>query len=316
MIDKKTILITCAILGFFSPRLKAQYDPSFVNYWAMQAFYNPATTGIDSKLNFQGAYSMQLTGFENAPQVMLAHIDMPLFFIGDRHGVGLGFMNDQIGLFKHQKFYLQYAYHQPLWGGRLSAGVHLAMLSETFDGSALDLGETGDPAFPTAEATGAGFDMGLGINFKHKQWFAGLSMTHLTSPTVSLGDEKINEINISPAYYFMGGYNINLKNSLYKVHTFTMLRSDFSGFRSDLTGILAYEKDTHQLYGGLSYSPTISVSLLFGGNFHGVNLGYAYEVFTSAIGAVHGNHEIIIGYKTDLNMFKRGKNKHKSVRLL
>lgn len=77
---------------------------------------------------------MQMTGFENAPAVMYAYVDLPLFFISARHGAGVGFTNDQIGLFKHQKFFLQYAYHQPLWGGKLSGGIHLSMLSETFDG--------------------------------------------------------------------------------------------------------------------------------------------------------------------------------------
>jgi hypothetical protein len=47
-----------------------------------------------------------------------------------------------------------------------------------------------------------------------------------------------------------------------------------------------------------------------------LNIGYAYEMYTSAIGALHGTHEVIIGYQTDLNLFKKGKNKHKSVRIL
>lgn len=48
---------------------------------------------------------MQMTGFENAPAVMFAYVDLPLFFISARHGAGVGFTNDQIGLFKHQKFF-------------------------------------------------------------------------------------------------------------------------------------------------------------------------------------------------------------------
>ena len=229
---------------------------------------------------------MQMTGFENAPAVMFAYVDLPLFFISARHGAGVGFTNDQIGLFKHQKFFLQYAYHQPLWGGKLSGGIHLSMLSETFDGGELDLGESGDPAFPTAEANGAGFDMNFGIQYARKSWYAGFAMMHCTSPTVTLGEEKVNEFKVSPSYYLTGGYNIRLKSPLY------------------------------ELYGGVSYSPMNSVSFLFGGDFHGINLGYAYEMYTAGIGALNGSHEIIIGYKTELNLFKKGKNKHKSVRIL
>lgn len=93
------------ILSLLPRWAKAQYDPSFVNYWAMTPFYNPAATGQSPVLNFQGAYSMQMTGFENAPAVMYAYVDLPLFFISARHGAGVGFTNDQIGLFKHQKFF-------------------------------------------------------------------------------------------------------------------------------------------------------------------------------------------------------------------
>lgn len=304
------------VLSLSSGKAKAQYDPSFVNYWAMTAFYNPAATGQEAMLNFRGAYSTQMTGFENAPTVMYAYADLPLFFISARHGVGVGFTNDQIGLFKHQKFYLQYAYHQPLWGGKLSGGIHLSMLSETFDGESLDLGETGDPAFPTTEVDGVGIDINFGIQYAGKSWYVGAAMMHCTSPTISLGEEKANEFKVSPSYYLTGGYNIRLKSPLYIIYANAMLRSDAVGFRADVTWRVAYHGNRHELYGGVSYSPSNSVSFLFGGNFHGVDLGYAYEMYTGGVGALNGSHEIIVGYKTELDLFKKGKNKHESVRIL
>ena len=70
------------------------------------------------------------------------------------------------------------------------------------------------------------------------------------------------------------------------------------------------------LYGGLSYSPTNSVTVMIGGSFHGINLGYSYEVYTSAINPGNGSHELIVTYQTDINLQKKGRNKHKSVRFL
>lgn len=295
---------------------RAQYDVSFGNYWALQAFYNPAASGIDGMLNVQGAYSMQLMGFENAPATMYAAVDLPLFFLSPKHGVGVGFLNDDIGLFSHKKFYLQYAFHQKLWGGRLSGGVRLGFLSETFDGSELDVETTGDPAFPTSEATGAAFDLDAGLRYTHKRWYVGFSAMHCTAPMVTLGEAKANELSISPVFYLTGGYNIKLKNPLYTIHTSAILRSDMQAWRGDVTARIAYHGGKHRLYGGVGYSPTNSVSLLLGGDFHGVSLGYSYEMYTSAIGAPSGSHELVLGYQLDLNVFKKGKNKHKSVRIL
>ena len=45
-------------------------------------------------------------------------------------------------------------------------------------------------------------------------------------------------------------------------------------------------------------------------------LGYSYEIYTSAISAKNGSHELFVGYQTELNLYKKGRNLHKTVRLL
>lgn len=295
---------------------RAQYDPAFSQYWSLQTYHNPAASGLNGKLNVQAAYAMQLAGFENAPATLYAGVDLPVFFLNPRHGMGAGFLNDEAGLFAHKKFYIQYAYHHPLWGGSLSGGLRLGMLSEGFDGSGLDLSDTSDPAFPTSDVTGAGFDVDLGLYYQHKKWYVGASVMHLTAPQIEYGEEKVNRISVPQTFYFLGGYNISFRNPLYKMYTSAIFRSDFMMYRGDVSCRLAYEGGRVDLYGGLSYSPTNSVSLLFGGKVMGVSLGYSYEMYTSAIGALNGSHEITLSYQTDLNLFKKGKNKHKSVRIL
>lgn len=296
--------------------LMAQYDPAFSQYWDMQTFYNPATSGLSGKLNVEAAYAMQLVGFENAPATLYAGVDLPVFFLNPRHGMGVGFLNDEAGLFAHKKFYLQYAYHQPLWGGSLSGGIRFGMLSEGFDGSGLDLADSSDPAFPTSDVSGAGFDLDFGLYYKHKVWYAGVSAFHLTAPEIAYGEEKNNQVSVPQTFYFFGGYNISFKNPLFKMYTSAMFRSDFMVYRGDISCRVAYEGGRINLHGGFSYSPTNSVTLLFGGKVMGVSLGYSYEMYTSAIGALNGSHEITLSYQTDLNLFKKGKNKHKSVRIL
>lgn len=309
----------CAFVLFFllfQTTVRAQYDPAFGQYWAMRDFYNPSASGLNGKLNVQAAYSMQLTGFEHAPATLYAGVNLPVFFLNPRHGFGVGFLNDEAGLFSHKKFHLEYAYHQPLWGGFLSAGIRFGMMSEGFDGSGLDLEDTSDPAFPTSDIRGAGFDLDFALSFTHKSWYLDVSAFHLTAPEILYGEEKTNQFAVPRTYYLSGGYNISFKNPLYKVYTSAMLRSDFFFFRGDVTCRLAYEGHKLNLYAGCSYSPTNSVSLLLGGRVAGISLGYSYEMYTSVIGARNGSHEITLRYETDLNLFKKGKNKHKSIRIL
>ncbi len=94
------------------------------------------------------------------------------------------------------------------------------------------------------------------------------------------------------------------------------MRTDLVAWRADVTGRLEYKHENKVMYGGVSYSPTNSVTVLLGGMFHGIMLGYSYEIYTSAINPGNGSHELFIGYQTDINLIKKGKNKHKSVRIL
>ena len=296
---------------------RAQYDVAFSNYWALQSFYNPAATGLDGRLNVQGAYSMQMVGFEDAPATMYAGADLPVFFLNPNHGMGAGFMNDKAGIFSTQRFYLQYAYHQPLLGGRLSIGLRPVMLSQGLSGSNIDTEESNDPAFPTSDVKGTAFDLDAGLRFSYKQtWYVGISAMHCLSPTVSLGDDKSYEVKMDPTFYLTGGYRLPMKDRRYALATGAAFRTDMQDWRADVTARLCYDGSKHKMYGGLSYSPTRSVTVLLGIDFHGVNVGYAYEIYTGGIGALHGTHELVLGYQTDLNLFKKGKNKHKSVRLL
>ncbi len=310
-------LVWLITLVLAATNLKAQYDAAFTNYWALQSYFNPASSGLNGQLDIQGAYSAQLTGFEGAPATMLATADLPLFFLSPRHGAGLGFMNDKIGLFSNKKLYLQYAYHQPLWGGQLSAGVRVGLLDESFDGSGLDVEDASDPAFASSQVDGVAFDVDFGLRYTYKNvWYAGISSMHLTAPTIMLGDDKMHQTEVSRLYYLTGGYTLRFRNPIYALKTSGILRTDMMAWRGDITARLTYDGPKLHLYGGLNYSPTVGVALLVGTTFHGVKIGYSYEMYTGGVGALSGTHEVVLGYQMDLNLGKKGKNRHQSLRIL
>ena len=298
----------------FHLKAMPQYDASFAHYWAMEPSFNPAAVGKESKVNVAGAYNMTLTGFENNPRTMYAAGDLPFYFLKTYHGVGARFMSDQLGLFDHTSFALQYAVRFKLFGGMLGVGLNLGLLSEKFDGSKVDTETPSDPAFPSTEVSGTGVDLGTGLYYVHRNWYAGVSVLHVNAPTVDIGETQ--SFKIDRTYYLTGGYNIRLRNPFLSIHPSVLARTDATAWRVDVTGRVEYTHEQKMLYAGVSYSPTNSVTALIGGNFHGVCLGYSYEVYTSAISIGNGSHEIFIGYQTDIDLQKKGRNRHKSVRLL
>jgi type IX secretion system PorP/SprF family membrane protein len=302
------------VLTLVSLKMQAQYDVSFSHYFDMEPSFNAAAVGKESKINVAVDYAMDLAGFEHNPQTMYAAADMPFYFLKTYHGAGLQFMNDKLGLFSHQRLMLQYALKFKLFKGTLSAGVTAGLLSETFDGTEVDVEDSSDPAFTSSKLEGNAFDLGVGLYYTHRNWYVGVSAQHLTSPCVSLGER--NELQVDPTFYLTGGYNIKLRNPFLTIKSSVLGRTDGVAYRADVTGRLVYTNESKMMYAGVSYSPTNSVTVLLGGNFHGIMLGYSYEMYTSAINPGNGSHEIFLGYQVDINLTKKGKNRHQSVRIL
>ena len=312
MLRRIILIVVLGVLPLLGVR--AQYDPSFSHYWAMETFFNPAAVGKNDILNVAVAYNMTLMGFENNPKTMYASADMPFYFIGAYHGVGAKFVNDKIGLFSHNSLSLQYAIKMKLLGGTLSIGIQPTLLGENFDGSGIQLETPNDPAFSTSQITGSAFDLGAGLYYKQRSWYAGLSVMHALAPTVEIGET--NELEVARTYYFTAGGNIRLRNPFLSIQPSVLGRSDGVGYRADITSRLTYQHEKRMLYAGLGYSPTNSVTAYVGGLVRGISISYSYEAYTNGVSLGNGSHELLIGYQTNLNLFKKGRNKHQSVRLL
>lgn len=313
IVFKRSIIIL-ALFASVLQKVEAQYDVSFSHYFDMEPSFNPAAVGKQSKLNVTAAYAMTMAGFEHNPNTVYAAADLPFMFIGGLHGAGIQFVNDKLGLYTHQRIALQYAYKHSMLGGTISIGANIGLITEAFKGSEVDIEDTDDPAISTSDVDGNGLDIGAGIYYTHGPWYAGVSVTHVNAPTVELGEKSL--LKIDRTYYATAGYDIQLRNPMLKIKTSALGRTDGVAWRADITGRLVYTNDKKVMYAGVAYSPTNSITALIGGRFHGIMLGYSYEFYTSAISVGNGSHELFVSYQHDLNLVKKGKNKHKSVRIL
>ena len=308
--------LLAVILFFYAlTQASAQFDVHYTHYWKMLNFYNPAGAGAEKEMLFYAAYSNQLTGFENSPKSMLLNLDTPLPYIKGDHNIGVGVINDEIGLFSNQHLYLNYAFGFKMFNGRFTAGGQLGLVNITFNNSDIDLGGgSNDPAFPSGNANGNKLDFGAGILYQHRYFYVGASGIHINAPLVEIGER--NEIKISPLLNFMAGGNIPVKNTLLTVQPTMQVMTDLVAWRADISARATYSYDGKEFYGGVTYSPCTSVALFLGMEMMNISLSYGYEIFTSGIGAANGNHDIFLGYKIDLGSFKKGKNKHNSIRIL
>ncbi len=305
------ITIICVL---FSCTSWAQYEATYSHYFAMQSGLNAGAVGSDDALNIVADYNFGLASFEGNPKTVFASVDAPFYFLKAKQGAGVEFMNDAIGVFSHQRIELKYAAKVKLFGGTLSLGAEVGLLTEAYDADEVDLEDSSDPAFASSDQTGNGLDLGAGIYYTRKSLWLGFSCQHINAATIELGD--YNEIELDRTYYLMGGYGFRLRNPYLTVAPSVMLRTDLTAWRSDITCRLVYSVDERHLYAGLGVSPNTSFSVYVGGKFHGVMLGYSYEYYTSGLSFEDASHELFIGYQMDLNMAKKGKNKHQSLRLL
>ena len=308
------MVLLVLLAGMGANRVQAQQDVAFLHYWRMETQWNPAAVGQSPQLSIQGAVQTHTMGYEQAGSTMWAGADMAFALGRTFHGVGAMFLNDNIGLFSHKRFSLQYAYHQPWPGGTIALGLQADMLQEGIDGSKADLGDKNDPAFPTTQVNGSAFDLSVGSYYQRKGFRLSAAYHHLAAPTVRLGET--HELPIRGVLNVGTQYNIRTSSPLFTITPSAMLRSDFTDYRVDLTLRGEYKFENRLIFGGINYAPQRSVGLFVGGTLQGIDISYGYEANTSGLGLGTGQHEIVIAYRLPIDLGKKQRNLHKSVRWL
>lgn len=270
---------------------------------------------------------MQWVGIDNAPRTFAATAEMPFKLFNKRFGVGMLMQQESLGLYKNMNIGVQAGYKLKLFKGELTVGLQLGFINETFKGSEVILPDgdnyhqNNDEAIPMNDLNGNAFDVGVGAFYTRGMWWGGLSMTHLTQPTISLktetGDntmDKSYEFQVGRTLYFMAGCNIPIKNTLFELMPSVFVKSDFTFTTGEATARLRYNKF---LTAGIGYRYNDAVTISLGAEFKGFFLGYAYDYATSEIAkASSGSHEIFAGYSLKLDLSEKNKNKHKSIRIL
>lgn len=320
----------CLAAMLAAPHAHGQTDAQFTQYYEARTFYNPGAIGSVDSLRIRAGSRMQWVGIDNAPVSFIGMADMPVKLGKKRIGVGALVDTESMGLYNSLNLGLQAAYKFRKFGGEFSAGVTIGMYDQKFKGSEAfipdgdDYHQGADDAIPTRDIHGTALDLAAGLWYRHPKFWAGLSCTHLTSPTVTMRSETEGSTSSSDAYeyefqaartlYFMGGCNIRLKNTLFELMPSVLVKSDLTFTTGEAT--LRARYNGFMLF-GLGYRWDDAVYATLGVELKNFYVGYAYDYSTSAIAkATSGSHEVFLGYTMKLDLSDKNKNKHKSVRIM
>ena len=331
LLKRYILLVALIVQGLVAIEVAAQTDQQYTQYYEVPSLYNPAAIGNVDGIRIRAGGRLQWVGIDNAPTGFVATGDMPVKIGKKRIGVGLVAMQESAGLFRNMTVGVQGAYKQKLFKGELSAAIQIGFANEVFKGSKVDLPddddyhEGQDEAIPTTDISGNALDLAVGVTYTHRWFWAGVSCTHLNSPTITFQDDsrtassttsntKNYEFQLRRTLYFMAGSNIPIKNTLFEVMPSMLVKSDFTFTRVEVNGRLRYKKF---LTAGLGYRYDDAVSAMLGAEFKGFYIAYSYDYPLSAIAkASSGSHELLLGYTVKLNMSGKNNNKHKSIRIM
>ncbi len=329
LLKNLTAHLIAVIITICAVPAAAQTDAQYSQYYEVPTYYNPAAIGQTDYLRIRGGGRLQWVGIDNAPRSFMGTADMPLKIFNKRFGVGVVINQESIGLYKTLNLNAQLGFKFKKFGGEFTAALGLGLYDQSFKGSEVvtpdgdDYHQSTDDAIPTQDLHGSAFNIDAGVWFKHKLFWAGLSMTHITAPTVTLnsegssGDaqsERIYEFKTGRTLYFMAGGNIPIKNTLFEMMPSVMVRSDFTFTNAEITARCRYNKF---LTFGIGYRYDDSVYATLAAEIKGIFIGYVYDYPTSAIAkASSGSHELFVGYSLKLNLGDKNKNRHKAIRIM
>lgn len=297
--------------------LHAQNEPLLSQWQSLPSYYSPAAVGSEDLLRITALYHQQWIGIQGAPANMALVAGMPFAMGRFSHGVGVAFVGQKKGLYLTIDAKAQYAFGMKLLGGKLSVGVEVGLTNSSFDGTKVFIpdGEglnPNDPAIPTTQVSGRGFDLGAGLYFSHPRFYVGFGAKHLLAPKIPLGTSHIYQLDRT--YNALAGYNFTPSNSLLSYHPSVLAVTDFRAFRVDIGFAVGIAKS---YFVGVMYRPNNAAGFQAKAIWGAVSVGYAFEMpITELARGNYGTHELVVSYAMPVSKPKTKGLMKKSIRLL
>jgi type IX secretion system PorP/SprF family membrane protein len=272
----------------------AQQLPQFTQYMYNTISINPAYAGSRETLSVVGLHRSQWVGLEKGPQTQTLSVHAPLK--NERVGLGLSFINDELGYQNFSYLYGDFSYTIPTGeNSKLAFGIKAGFTSFSLD-SDFQQDQSNDAVI-------FGFEnrwkpnIGAGLYWHSQKWYLGLSAPRILN-TDYTGDAEFQALE-RVGYYFTGGYVFDIsKNTKFKPAALLKATSG-APLSFDLTAnFLFYEK----FWAGASYrinerAEAIGAIADFQVSKQ-LRIGYAYEYPLSDLRPyTSGTHEILLMFE-------------------
>jgi len=305
----KKLIISTAFL-FTGIIVSAQQDAQFTQNMFNKLAVNSGSAGHNGGICATLLSRNQWSGFDGHPQTHLFSGDV---LLGGKHGIGLTFFQDKLGIEKSLVGKLAYAYNLPLGPGTLGMGIDVGFINKSFGNNFIAIDDyTKDPSIPNTNTSAMTYDLGLGLfyNIKNKM-YVGISTLHLTqtelkdvATTASNGDSTGSALSYlqSRHYYIMAGYDWDINNDKkWVVKPSILAKTDAASTQIDFNAIVLYN---NLVWGGVTYRIEDAIAALAGvyvPKVDGLKVGVAYDITTSGLSNyTKGGLEFMINYCTNI----------------
>ncbi|MDP5158661.1 MAG: type IX secretion system membrane protein PorP/SprF [Flaviramulus sp.] len=274
----------------------AQQLPQFTQYMYNTISINPAYAGSREALSIVGLHRSQWVGFQGGPITQTLSIHTPLR--NDRIGLGLSFIEDDLGPQNFSYLYADFSYAIPTGtNGKLAFGLKGGFTQFSFDTDfRLDQANINDPLIFGIEDRWSP-NIGAGIYWSTERLYAGLSAPRILNNDINNRNDFEALERIS--YYLTAGGVIDLTKTIKFKPAALIKATNGAPISYDLTANFLFNE---KFWLGGSYRINEQTAAIGGIVDFQVSrqlrIGYAYEKPISDIADyTTGTHEILLIYE-------------------
>ncbi|PCJ26179.1 MAG: hypothetical protein COA97_06430 [Flavobacteriales bacterium] len=296
---KKILLIIVLFTGMLQSF--GQQDPQYSLYMFNPLGVNPGYAGSREVLSTVLVHRSQWMGIEGAPTTQVLAINTPLK--NKRMGVGLQFVNDEIGPHTTQNLSASYAYRIKIGRGKLAFGLRAGIINYNYNWNKIEYIDQEDVIPETAPESFMRPNFDFGLYYNTRTFYMGMAVDHINTAQFNLLSNQDTIYSAARAYAnlkitigkaFVLNDNLVLKTSF-------LLRGTRSAGNLDINTSLLIK---NRILFGISLRTSDALVLMTEINLSkNLRMGIAYDVDGSGIAkSTSGSLEVFVGY--DIGLFK------------